>query len=76
MTRTQLVTQLVCMYTLQNATGDAWNALYLCHVVVGEVAVAGGIEELGVTEETPEFGSDCYIVFLNHFSAYIKAFPH
>lgn len=34
------------MYTSQSTTSDAGNALYLRHIVVGEVAVTGGIEEL------------------------------
>ena len=60
--------------TCQDATGDAWDALDLRDVVVGEVLVAGGVEGLGVAEGPPQLGGHRVVVYLHHLGAHVVRF--
>lgn len=67
------VAALHSFLTCQDAAGDAGNTLHLRNVVVAEILVTGGVEELRVTEKSPEFGGNCTIGWLDGFCTDIKA---
>ncbi len=60
--------------TCQDATGDSWDALYLCDIVVGKVFVTSGVEVLRITEGPPQFGGDGLIVYFDDFCTDIIPF--
>ena len=58
--------------TCKDSACDPWDAIDLGDVVVGKVVITGGIQELRVTEHTPELGSDSAIAQLDGLGTYIK----
>ena len=59
--------------TSQYTTADPWDTLDLRDIVVCKVFVTGSIEELGVTENLPQFGGDCAVVPLNDLGTNVKS---
>ncbi len=66
----------MAVFTAQNATHNSGDSLHFRDVVVGEIAVAGGVQELGVAEQPPEFGGDRGVFSLDDLRAHIEAFPN
>lgn len=66
----------VSLLTSQDATGDSRDSLDLANVVVGEVIIAGGVQELWVTEGSPKLGGDRGISLLYGLGTNVKALRH
>lgn len=66
----------MAVFTAQGATHNTWDALYFCDVVIGEIAVAGCVQELRVAEEPPEFGGDRGVFSLDDLRTHIETFPN
>lgn len=60
--------------TCQYATRDSWDPLYLCDVVVGEVFVTSCIQGIGITERSPQFRGDSFIVYFDDFCTDVISF--
>lgn len=60
--------------TCQDATGDPWDTLYLCDVVVGEIFITSCIERVRITERPPQFGGDSFIVYFDDFCTDVISF--
>jgi len=66
----------VSLLTCQDATGHSRDSLDLANVVVCEVIIAGGVQELGVTEASPKLGGDRAISPLYGLGTNVKALRH
>lgn len=60
--------------TCQDAATNPWDTLYLCDVVAGEVFITSCVEGIRITERSPQFCSDSFIVYFNDFSTDVVSF--
>lgn len=66
----------IFFFTCQYTTGDPWDSLNLCYVVVYEIIITSSIEELGVTEGPPQFCCDRFVVYLDELRTYVIRLRH
>lgn len=58
--------------TWNDSADQSGDALHARHIIVGKIVVAGGIELRPVTEQLPQFGGDCHVIYNLHLKTTVE----